>query len=227
MPSSILWNSVRLLRASWLILIVGIELAEGLQPLSVLAFQKNHSTPFSSMQKSTDVLDRQLCQAAQVGNLIRVQHLVALGASINAAQQNGWTALMLAANSRRFAVVKFLLNHGADVHRRSVAYNDVDALMLAAQAGSAAICHLLLNYGVDVNETDVDGDTALMYVVGNTNISPVQAFQVTKYLLSRGAKVQVKDKLGNTPLSVVQNAARFDPQLSAVAKLLIANRASR
>jgi len=221
-PSSIFWNSVRLLRAGWLILITGVGLAEGLQPLPVLASQVSHHTRSPLVQKCTHTLalDRQLCQAAQVGDLMRVKNLAAHGACINAAQQNGWTALMLAADGRHLPVVEFLLNHGADVHRRSIAYNDVDALMLAAQAGSAAICRLLLERGVDVNETDINGDTVLMYTVGNTNISPARVYQTTKYLLSRGAKVQVKDKLGNTPLSVVQAAMQLEPKLAFTLRLL-------
>jgi len=218
-PSSIFWNSVRLLRAGWLILIVGVGLAEGLQPLSVLAFQTNHSTPFSSTQEGTDVLDRQLCQAAQVGDLRRVKKFVACGASLNAAQQNGWTALMLAADGCHLPVVRFLLNHGADVHRRSIAYNDVDALMLAAQAGDAAICRLLLNYGVNVNEIDVSGNTPLMLAMSNSNLTQTQEYEVAKVLLNGGAKINAKNRFGQTALDYTQRS-RFEKHLPEVVDLL-------
>lgn len=221
MPLSIFWNSVRLLRASWLILIVGIGLAEGLQPLSVLAKSQSSHTSSPLVQKVTHppALNRQLCQAAQVGNLIKVQHLVALGASIDAAQQNGWTALMLAADGCHLAAVKFLLNHGADVHRRSIAYNDVDALMLAAQAGSATICRLLLNYGVDVDETDVSGNTSLMLAMSNSNLTQAQEYEVAKVLLNGGAKINAKNRFGQTALDYTQRS-RFEKALPKVIDLL-------
>ena len=220
-PSSIFWNSVRLLRAGWLILIVGIGLAEGLQPLSVLAQSQSSHIPSPLVQKGTHTLalDRQLYQAAQVGNLMRVKNLAARGASIDAAQQNGWTALMLAADGRHLPVVEFLLNHGADVHRRSVAYNDVDALMLAAEAGNAAICRLLLERGVDVNEIDVSDNTPLMLAMSNSNLTQAQEYEVAKVLLNGGAKINAKNRFGQTALDYTQRS-QFEKALPKVIDLL-------
>lgn len=221
MTSNMFWNFVRLLGVGWLFFIGSIGLAGGLQPLPVLASQVSYCTRSPLVQKGTHTLalDRQLCQAAQVGDLMRVKNLAAHGACINAAQQNGWTALMLAANSRRFAVVKFLLNHGSDVHRRSVAYNDVDALMLAAQAGNAAICRLLLNYGVDVNETDVSGNTPLMLAMSNSNLTQAQEYEVAKVLLNGGAKINAKNRFGQTALDYTQRS-QFEKALPKVINLL-------
>ncbi len=166
-------------------------------------------------------LNRALCQAADTGNIARVKALLAQGADVNAAQQNGWTALMLAANNGHASVAALLLGHGADARRRSILYNDVDALMLAAQTGSVPICRLLLAHGVNVNERDsTTGDTPLMSVVGNVNISPKRVYQTTRFLLQHGADVQAKDISGNTPLSIALGSIKEEPRLMATARLL-------
>ncbi len=221
MPLNVFWNFVRLLGVGWPILIGGVRLAEGPQPLPVLAKSQSSHAPSPLAQKvaHAPVLNRQLCQVAQVGDLIKVQRLVARGASINAAQQNGWTALMLAADGRHLSVVRFLLIQGADVHRRSVAYNDVDALMLAGQAGDAAICRLLLDYGVDVNETDVSGNTPLMLAMSNSNLTQAQEYEVAKVLLNGGAKINAKNRFGQTALDYTQRS-QFEKALPKVINLL-------
>ncbi len=219
MPSNIFWTSVRLLGLGWLTLIASIGLAEVEAALPVLASQASHHSLSPSVQQGAYALDRQLCQAAQAGDLRRVRNLVVRGANVDAAQQNGWTALMLAADGRYLSVVKFLLNHGADVHRRSVAYNDVDALMLAAQAGDATICRLLLERGVNVNETDISGNTPLMLALGNSNLTQTQEYEVAKVLLKGGAKINAKNRFGQTALGYTQRS-RFEKQLPKVISFL-------
>ena len=219
-------NYARLLASGLPLCACCIGLAGTLPPLPVSAQAKAEpAAPVAGAQKSdtgahVSALGRRLCLAAGAGRLAVVRRLVAQGADVNAAQENGWTALMLAAAGAHAPVVRLLLDHGADPHRRSTRYNDVDALLLAAQAGDAASCRLLLSHGVNVDEADLDGDTVLMYAAGNTNIPPARAYRVSKYLLSRGADSQIKDRLGNTPLSVAQAAARIEPGLGAVVRLL-------
>ena len=61
---------------------------------------------------------------------------------------DGFTALMLAAQGGHEAVAQLLLQHGADV---AAAFNDGStALMLAAQGGHEAVAQLLLQHGADV-----------------------------------------------------------------------------
>lgn len=163
-------------------------------------------------------IDSKLLKAVQIGDLAKVKHLLARGANVNAAQQNSWTALMLAAQDSKTSVAKYLIEHGADVHRRRVFYNDVDALMLAAESGNVAICKMLIDHGVNVNETN--GESLLIYVTGNSNLSPRKMYQTTKYLISRGARVNIKDRNGVSPLSCAQAAAKVNPKLESTVRLL-------
>ena len=83
------------------------------------------------------------------------------GADVDARDDDGWTALMWAAQEGRADAVRLLIGAGADV--------DIDdddgwtALMLAAGEGRADAVRLLIGAGADVNADDDDGWTALMW----------------------------------------------------------------
>jgi len=64
-------------------------------------------------------------------------------------------------------------------------------LMKAARQGDASGVKSLLSSGTSVNETDPSGTTALMYT-GNP--------EVANLLISKGAKLDIKDKNGDTAL---------------------------
>jgi ankyrin repeat protein len=76
---------------------------------------------------------------------------------------------MRAAHHGQAAVVRVLVNHGADLN--SVAKFNLTALMLAVIAGHAVIVDILVRSGADVNVTGTgapgfDGKTALDLATG-------------------------------------------------------------
>ncbi len=75
--------------------------------------------------------------------------------------------------------------------------------------------------GLDINEADEDedGETAI-YVAGDANGPPEGVYKMVRFLIQHGAKVDVTDNGGNTPLLLVESAERFDPGLSRTARLL-------
>lgn len=70
------------------------------------------------------------------------------------------------------------------------------------------ILQKLIELGVDVNQSDEDGDTALMYAVRNiTGVSEdkytdARHYKTLKLLLHNGADINVCDKLGRSPLYI-------------------------
>lgn len=76
-------------------------------------------------------------------------------------------------------IIKYLLNHGADIH-----YNYESALMYACEKGNIDIIDCLINHGIDVHVND---DYALILAVENMNI------QTVKYLIDKGADIHVND----------------------------------
>ena len=89
---------------------------------------------------------------------------------VDSTDEAGWTALMHAATAGHEAVVRLLLEAGADVHLRNVAQDT--ALHLAAQRGRTEAARLILEAGADFAARDADGRTPLFLAIerGNAEI---------------------------------------------------------
>ena len=83
-----------------------------------------------------------LLDAARTGNTTALQELLAQGAPINARDDNGNTALMLAVRYRHATTVRKLLDLGADTGLRN--HEGLTALQIAQQMGFADIAETLL-----------------------------------------------------------------------------------
>lgn len=120
------------------------------------------------------------------------------------------TPLSLSARNGHEAIVKLLLEFGADPESRNV--DDQTALMHAARNGHESIVRLLLMNGADVESEDESGWTVLMHAA----VSGHKA--IVNMLLDIGANIESKDADGQTALT---HAAIYDHE--AVMKLLLEN----
>jgi uncharacterized protein len=91
----------------------------------------------------------------------RLKLLLNAGAEVNAADNNGNTALMRGA-SRGYSsdVMKLLIDRGADMNRKNK--QGRTALMLGVSNCDVGFVELLLEKGADVNAKSPDGRTALI-----------------------------------------------------------------
>ena len=104
----------------------------------------------------------------------------------------GMTALMWAARTGHEAVVRLLLEEGADVNAKNK--SGETALMGAANKGYETIVRLLLEKGADVNMKYENGITVLSIVA-------FRGYKTTmRLLLEKGADINLKDKYGETAL---------------------------
>jgi ankyrin repeat protein len=113
--------------------------------------------------------------AAEVNNLEAIKVLVAAGADINIPTVYGTTALMVACGA------------GTDVQR---------ARSIEERGFAVETARFLLDRGADVNAVGEFGWTPLH------NAAYQGLTDVIELLVSRGAKTETKDKLGQTPLSI-------------------------
>lgn len=89
----------------------------------------------------------------------KLHELLESGAAINAADKEGDTALMLAAEKHNTQAAQRIIDNGADVNACNA--DGETALMIAAENGSADIVCALLDVEADPNIRDEDGETAL------------------------------------------------------------------
>lgn len=102
---------------------------------------------------------------------------------LNAEDNNGFTALMLAARSGHPEIVKLLLERGANDDKGK------SAMLLATMRGHLDIVQLLLDHHADINLSDDNGYTTLSLAVECENLD------MLTLLYERGAHI-------NTPSSV-------------------------
>lgn len=109
---------------------------------------------------------------------------------INAVDDAGHTALILAAENGNKDIVELLIKNGADP---SAKHNE--ALLRAAERGHTEVIKLLLENGVAVDPASGNDFSALMRAAKFGHIDTV------KFLLAAGAQVNAQNIMGITPLS--------------------------
>lgn len=95
--------------------------------------------------------------AAEAGDVDRIAALLDAGADINACDQHGQTALMIAARNGSTPAVRLLVERGADLDH--TAKYRLSALMLAVINGRDAIVGVLVDAGanLDIRGTGAPG----------------------------------------------------------------------
>lgn len=141
-------------------------------------------------------LNIKLCDAAKHGKTEEISNLLDQGAAVNAADKDGVTALMIAAQNNHFSFTQQLINRGADIII-SNKYGGT-ALMRAAGKGHVEIVRFLIEKGANVNKMSNTGFTALLAAASNGYL------EVVITLLEHGAEVNVKDVYGRTALMLAE-----------------------
>lgn len=132
----------------------------------------------------------EVADAAARGDVTALRTLIDQHADVNAAQNDGATALHWAVFRGDKAMVDLLLRAGANP--KAANREGATPLWLASTNGDAAILTALLNAGADANEKLPLGRTPLMLASRTGNVDAI------KVLLDHGANVNVKETLRGT-----------------------------
>jgi uncharacterized protein len=135
-----------------------------------------------------------VADAAERRDFGALKALIAQKMDVNAAQDDGSTALQWAVHWDSAEAVDLLLKAGADT--KAATRLNATALYLAAESGNAAMVQKLLAAGADPNQTVLSqGETPLMFAARSGNVEAVRV------LLDKGAKIEAAEKLrGSTAL---------------------------
>jgi ankyrin repeat protein/tetratricopeptide (TPR) repeat protein len=148
-----------------------------------------------SSQRAASQTSSALHRAAARGDAKTVKLLLTRGADVNAQDDQGRTALLVAIERRHIDARNTLLDHGADVEKQTP--SGISPLYAAAFHGRDACIEVLIDHGANVNARCALGRTALFPAAAEGHASCVRA------LLKRGADVTLRAKDGElvgTPL---------------------------
>jgi ankyrin repeat protein len=158
---------------------------------------------------SMDIVKMLLAKNPDVNARLKGRVLQKMHMGGDTALAEGATVFMRAAKAADIEVMKMLLAKGADPH--AMQKNKTTALMLAAGFGykdassSGAdqgtelqiieTIKVLLDLGLDIDAFNDQGLTPMHMAVERGD-------QIIKFLASRGARMDIKDKRGRTPLDI-------------------------
>jgi len=144
-----------------------------------------------------------LFHAAMKGHVAVARYLVEHGANKEAPSYNGWTSLIVAARNGYADVVRMLIEHGAN--KDTADDYDWTPLQHASYNGHVAVVEYLLEQGCDMNRAGSSyGFTAFHWAAINNRL------EIAQLLLRFGARLDVRDKYGQTPADLATRYGHHD-----------------
>lgn len=141
---------------------------------------------------ATPEAEQRLREAAAVGDLPGLDALLAQGVAIDAQDEQGNSALLLATAGNRIEAARVLVEAGADVNLQNARQDS--AYLLAGASGYLQILDLTLAHGADLHSTNRFGGTALIPACERGHVETVRR------LIAAGVDVDHVNHLGWTCL---------------------------
>ncbi|SPA30489.1 conserved hypothetical protein; ankyrin repeat; putative exported protein [Cupriavidus taiwanensis] len=136
--------------------------------------------------------EQQLRDAAARGDAAQVSALLAQGASIDARDAQGRTALLLATHHNRVQAARVLIDAGADVNAQDAIHDS--PYLYAGARGHNEILRMTLAHGADLLSTNRYGGTALIPAAERGHVETV------RLLIAAGVAVDHVNRLKWTAL---------------------------
>jgi ankyrin repeat protein len=123
--------------------------------------------------------------------------------NINSVDNRGTTALHFAAANDFVELTQFLLEKGANINVSN--QDGATALFSAVSFGNERIVSILLKAGSQVNVQDINGRSPLHQVA-----LMVGTVAIAKLLVNSGARIDLRDKLNQTPFHTAVKSGSID-----------------
>ena len=147
-----------------------------------------------TMMLSANLHAGEIHDAAATGDLDTVKKLVEADSNLlEAKDKNGNTPLFAAIKSNQVEIVRYLIEHGADIKEKKTAE---EGMLTAATKNSPEMIDVLVSAGIDVNSSVRKNNhlTALHWAAIHSNLA------LTQCLLKHKADVDSRDGYRQTPL---------------------------
>ncbi|MBB6015491.1 ankyrin repeat domain-containing protein [Deinococcus radiopugnans] len=167
-----------------------------------------------------DQRNRQVLQAAENGDLEQLQTLLRAGASANAADSTGRTALTWAAKGDHVAVARALIAAGAKPDPQDNGRSN--ALLVTGETGSVAMLREVLKANPDLTRTNRFGGTALIPAADRGHLAYVR-----EILRTTDIDVNHVNNLGWTALLEAVILGDGGPTHTEIVRELLAHGADR
>ena len=149
-----------------------------------------------------------LLKAVDGGDLSQVKDYLDQGVDVNGKNNNGWSAVMIAASRGNLEMLKLLIEKGAAVDEKNA--QGQTPLIFAAHWGHTDVVRVLIDQGVNLDLKMNDGWTALIDSI------TMDHTEVARILIKSGADLNAKSNEGWTALM----AAADNKKLEIVSLLL-------
>ena len=159
-------------------------------------------------------LDLALIDAARRGDGEATRQLLAEGASVQASDERGATALIAAAYGNQLEVARLLVEAGADVNVQDRTRQS--AFLIATSEGYLELLLLTLDAGADVHRTDSYHGTGLIRAADRGHV------EIIRELLRTDINVNHVNRLGWTALLEAIILGDGGPRHTEVVQLLVA-----
>lgn len=135
---------------------VGIVRPDGVTAIAIA--ESKDQREIVELLRQQDLSEESLWRAAEAGDVDWVKQHVDSGIDVNAADKDGWTALMFAIAGNMRSTISLLMERGADINVKDV--DGSTPLMVAIIAKSEETAIALIEAGADVTAARDDGVTA-------------------------------------------------------------------
>ncbi|KAA0173168.1 hypothetical protein FNF27_05392 [Cafeteria roenbergensis] len=136
----------------------------------------------ASRGRNPKTLRKALSRAVARGDLTEARKALEAGAATSAANNDGQTLIMLAANSGNAKMVRLLAEHGADLEAKDK--EGQTALCIAARKGHMAAATELLDFGANLETVGLFDSTALIWAARDGQA------KMARLLVDRGANIE-------------------------------------
>jgi uncharacterized protein len=185
--------------------------------------ERKTSAPAEGDHKGPNYSEQDLIRAVASGNKANIELMLRAGISANAKDEQGQSALTMAAALPNTDIAELLIAHGADVNAGS--QDGATPLMAAMMTGHKETAKVLLRKGADVNASAPVGSPTLQHMPMLFLAIAIGDVEITRLLIEEGADVNAKLSDGEQMLSALAFALKTNQQ--DIAQLLTATGAKK